>query len=101
MFEDAETHERFMGRWSRLAAGPFVDFTGLPEGGRTTGSLAFLPSRAGVVGMRRRSGEPMRSFLIVAGVAAALATALPSGRAAAPREERVPAGKASLYAREI
>ena len=38
----------------------------------------------------------MRTRLIVASLAAALVTALPS-----PRESRVPVGKASLYAREI
>lgn len=47
MFEDAEAYERFMGRWSRIVAPRFVDFTGLPEQGRIldvgsgTGSLAF------------------------------------------------------------
>ena len=47
MFGDAEAYERFMGRWSRLAAPRLVDFTGLPERGRMldagsgTGSLAF------------------------------------------------------------
>src|SRR6476620_9118033 len=38
----------------------------------------------------------MRTRLIVASLAAALVTALPS-----PRESRVPIGKASLYSREI
>lgn len=47
MFGNAEAYERFMGRWSRLVAPRFVDFTGLPEQGRFldvgagTGSLAF------------------------------------------------------------
>jgi SAM-dependent methyltransferase len=47
MFGNAEAYERFMGRWSRLVAPRFVDFTDLPEGGRMldvgsgTGSLAF------------------------------------------------------------
>lgn len=47
MFGDAEAYERFMGRWSRLVAPRFVDFTGLPGRGRMldagsgTGSLAF------------------------------------------------------------
>ncbi len=47
MFGDAEAYERFMGRWSRLVAPRFVDFTALPERGRMldvgsgTGSLAF------------------------------------------------------------
>jgi hypothetical protein len=34
MFGDAEAYERFMGRWSRLVASRFVEFTGLPERGR-------------------------------------------------------------------
>src|SRR6185369_4882195 len=38
----------------------------------------------------------MRTRLIVASLAAALVKALPS-----PRESRIPAGKASLYSREI
>jgi SAM-dependent methyltransferase len=47
MFGDAEAYERFMGRWSRLLAPRFVDFTDPPEQGRMldvgsgTGSLAF------------------------------------------------------------
>ncbi len=47
MFGDAEAYERFMGRWSRLVAPEFVDFTSLPETGRVvdvgsgTGSLTF------------------------------------------------------------
>src|SRR6266849_1443992 len=51
----------------------------------------------------------MKIRLIVASLAAALVTALPSnsvsalqtGRTAAPRESRIPVGKASLYSREI
>src|SRR5260370_31620460 len=40
-------YERFLGRWSRLLAGPFADFARLPEDGRVldvgcgTGSLAI------------------------------------------------------------
>ena len=47
MFGDAEAYEGFIGRWSRLVAPRFVDFTDLPETGRMldvgsgTGSLAF------------------------------------------------------------
>lgn len=47
MFGDAEAYERFMGRWSRLVAPRFVDFTDVPERGRMldigsgTGALAF------------------------------------------------------------
>lgn len=51
----------------------------------------------------------MKTRLIVASLAATLVTALPSdsaialqtGRTAAPRESRIPVGKASLYSREI
>ena len=47
MFGNAESYERFMGRWSRLAAPLLVDFTDVPESERVldlgsgTGSLAF------------------------------------------------------------
>lgn len=47
MFADAEAYERFMGRWSRLAARGLVHFTGLPDTGRVldagsgTGSMTF------------------------------------------------------------
>jgi len=47
MFGDAEAYERFMGRWSRLAAPRLVDFADLPERcraldvGSGTGALAF------------------------------------------------------------
>ncbi len=47
MFGDAQSYERFMGRWSSLVAPRLVDFTGLRERGRVldigsgTGSLAF------------------------------------------------------------
>lgn len=46
MFGDAEAYDRFMGRWSRLLAPPFLAFANLPEHGRVldigsgTGSLA-------------------------------------------------------------
>ena len=63
MFQDAEAYERFMGRWSRVAAPLLVDFAGLPErgwildAGSGTGSLTFaigdrLP-RARVLGIDR------------------------------------------------
>jgi SAM-dependent methyltransferase len=48
MFADAEAYERFMGRWSRLAAPLLVDFADVPETGRVldvgsgTGALAFV-----------------------------------------------------------
>ncbi len=44
---DAETYERFMGRWSRRLAGPFIDFLGVQDGdavldvGCGTGSLTL------------------------------------------------------------
>src|SRR5579864_2971381 len=47
LFGDAEAYERFMGRWSRLVAPRFIDFTDPPKRGRMldvgsgTGSLAF------------------------------------------------------------
>lgn len=47
MFQNAESYERFMGRWSRLVAPHLVRFTGLPasglilDAGSGTGSLAF------------------------------------------------------------
>lgn len=47
MFGEAESYERFMGRWSRLVAPRFLTFSNLPERGRMldvgcgTGALAF------------------------------------------------------------
>jgi SAM-dependent methyltransferase len=47
MFADAEAYDRFMGRWSRLAAPVLLDFADIPDAGRVldvgsgTGSLAF------------------------------------------------------------
>ena len=47
MFGNAQAYERFMGRWSRLAAPLLVDFTNAPDSGSVldvgsgTGSLAF------------------------------------------------------------
>src|SRR5689334_1847043 len=47
MFRNAEAYERFMGRWSRLAAPRLVEFAGLPGRGRIldvgsgTGALTF------------------------------------------------------------
>jgi SAM-dependent methyltransferase len=71
MFGDAEAYERFMGRWSRLVAPPFVEFTGLPERGRLldvgsgTGSLAFAiverKGRVNVVGI-----DPSREYVAYA-----------------------------------
>jgi SAM-dependent methyltransferase len=71
MFADAEAYERFMGRWSRLIAGPLADFTGLPEQGRMldvgsgTGSLAFAiagrNARTSVVGI-----DPSKEYVAYA-----------------------------------
>jgi SAM-dependent methyltransferase len=71
MFGDAEAYGRFMGRWSRLVAHPFVDFTDLPESGRMldvgsgTGSLAFAiaerKSQARVLGI-----DPSREYVAYA-----------------------------------
>lgn len=47
MFADAEAYMRFMGRWSRLVAGPLIEFAGVPDTGRFldvgsgAGSLSF------------------------------------------------------------
>ena len=47
MFGNAESYDRFMGRWSRLLAPLLVDFTAVPESGRVLdigsgiGTLAF------------------------------------------------------------
>ena len=47
MFSEAEAYERFMGRWSRRLASPFVKFAGLKDGdlvldvGSGTASLAL------------------------------------------------------------
>src|SRR5207253_4925496 len=47
IFSEADAYERFMGRWSRRLAPPFLKFAGLKDGDRVldvgsgTGSLAF------------------------------------------------------------
>src|SRR3569833_348053 len=61
MFADAEAYERFMGRWSCLAAPVLLNFAALPERGRFldvgcgTGALTFSIAErhplAGVVGV--------------------------------------------------
>jgi len=71
MFGNAEAYERFMGRWSRLVAPLFVDFTDLPDGGRVldvgsgTGSLAFAIAernvRARVLGI-----DPSKEYVTYA-----------------------------------
>src|SRR5262245_30922430 len=53
MFSEAEAYERFMGRWSRRLASPFLKFAGLKDGNRVldvgsgTGALAFAVLHAG------------------------------------------------------
>jgi SAM-dependent methyltransferase len=48
MFANAESYERFMGRWSRAIAGRLIDFTNVPDErrlldiGSGTGSLSFV-----------------------------------------------------------
>jgi len=66
---DAESYERFMGRWSRRLAGPFIDFAGLAEG--KTGPARKLHCRA--------AGGAAR------GAAIALARGLRGGRSRRPR----------------
>ena len=61
MFANAEAYERFMGRWSCLAASRLVDFINVPEEdplldiGSGTGSLSFAVAqrnpRAHIVGV--------------------------------------------------
>ena len=71
MFANAEAYEKFMGRWSRLIAVPFVDFAALPEDGRVldagsgTGSLALEIARrnprAHIVGI-----DPSKEYIAYA-----------------------------------
>ena len=71
MFGDAEAYERFMGRWSRLVAPPFVDFAALPEQGLAldigsgTGSLAFA-----IAGRKKHMGvtgiDPAKEYVAYA-----------------------------------
>jgi SAM-dependent methyltransferase len=71
MFGNAEAYERFMGRWSRLLAPQFVDFSDVPDRGRVldvgsgTGSLAFAiaerKARSQVVGI-----DPSKEYVAYA-----------------------------------
>lgn len=76
MFADAQAYERFMGRWSRLIAPPFLDFAGLERGanildvGSGTGALATSIASRGhqytVVGI-----DPSAAYVAYASAAAA------------------------------
>lgn len=68
MFADAEKYERFMGRWSRLVAPPFLDFAGAADGGEVldvgsgTGSLAFALAERGPR-VRVRGIDPSKEYV--------------------------------------
>jgi len=71
LFGDADAYERFMGRWSRVLARTFLDFTDIADDGRIldvgsgTGSLAFAvaegKARAQVVGI-----DPSKEYVAYA-----------------------------------
>ena len=64
--DDGAAYERFLGRWSRLLAGPFVDFAkpreegGVLDIGCGTGSVALVLAERGWRG--RTTGIVERSF---------------------------------------
>lgn len=68
MFGDAESYERFMGRWSRLVAPLLIDFAGIPDSGRVldigsgTGSLAFAIARE-KAGTRVLGIDPSKDYV--------------------------------------
>src|SRR5262245_26580234 len=82
MFSGAEAYERFMGRWSRRLAPPFIKFAGLKDGDRVldvgsgTGALALVvlqeapagrvvgidPSPAYIAHARTRAGGGRATF---------------------------------------
>jgi ubiquinone/menaquinone biosynthesis C-methylase UbiE len=82
MFSEAEAYERFMGRWSRCLAPPFIKFAGLKDGDRVldvgsgTGAMALSvlqeapasrvvgidPSPAYVAHARTRAGGGRATF---------------------------------------
>jgi len=71
MFGDAEAYERFMGRWSRLAAPLLVEFAAPPEQGSVldigsgTGCLAFaIAERKG--GVRVLGIDPAKEYIAYA-----------------------------------
>ena len=47
IFTEAEAYERFMGRWSRRLAPPFMNFAGLKDGDRVLDVGRFHTAHAG------------------------------------------------------
>jgi SAM-dependent methyltransferase len=68
MFGNAESYERFMGRWSRLVAPLLIDFADVPDSGRVldigsgTGSLTFAIAEGNA--LRQVTGiDPSKEFV--------------------------------------
>lgn len=57
MFEDAEAYDRFMGRWSRILAPRFVDFSEAPDGGRILDAGSGTGSLAQAIAERKTHGR--------------------------------------------